>query len=168
MSVLREVFLGIGSNVNARQNILAGIDALNQKLGGGNYSSVYQTQAAGFDGDDFLNLVGRFSTTVALEELLQFIKTIEYSFGRRKESGRFSPKALDIDVLLYGDLRGQHADIDLPREEITQSIYVLKPLAEINPNLRLDDSDVSLSSMLSSFSGPQLNIRCLGSIKRLA
>jgi 2-amino-4-hydroxy-6-hydroxymethyldihydropteridine diphosphokinase len=128
-------YLGLGSNIDARSNISAGIDALRLTFGRVECSPVYQTAALGFEGDDFINLVVRVETEMSPLELKIFLTGLEDQHGRNRQSPRFSDRTLDIDTLLYDDLYLLSPALNIPRNEILEAAHVLKPLADLAPDL---------------------------------
>jgi 2-amino-4-hydroxy-6-hydroxymethyldihydropteridine diphosphokinase len=100
-------------------------------------SSLYLSPPAGGEGQpDYFNatLVGR--TALAPEELLAVCKRIEWLAGRRLGQ-RNAPRPLDIDLLLHGSHRSSRAEITLPHPRLLERAFVVVPLAEIAPDLRL-------------------------------
>ena len=129
------VYLGLGSNIDARNNISSGIDTLRQAFGRVECSPVYQTPAFGFEGDDFINLVARVETEMSPLELKSFLTGLEDRHGRDRQSPKFSDRTLDIDTLLYDDLYLLSPALNIPHDEILEAVHVLKPLAELAPGL---------------------------------
>jgi len=100
-------------------------------------SSVYQTEPVGFrDQPDFWNLVLRLATTLAPAELLGALQAIELAQGRMRPFPN-APRTLDIDLLLYDDLVLDEPALRLPHPRMTERAFVLRPLAELDPALRL-------------------------------
>ena len=130
------VYIGIGSNIDRNANIRKGMAAIMKKFGRVEMSSVYESEAYGFRGDDFYNLVARFDTDMQVDDLVTSLREIEYAFGRRRQEERFLPRTLDIDLLLYGDLVQHDEEYDLPRADIIRYSFVLCPLAELAGNER--------------------------------
>lgn len=128
------VYLGLGSNQNRHQNIGSGLQALEKLLGTLQISPVYESKSVGFDGSNFFNLVVAAETSLSLSDLSQRLKKIEDDHGRIRKGAKFSPRSLDIDILLYGDTVGTEAGVQLPREEITENAFVLLPLSQIAPH----------------------------------
>lgn len=128
------VALGIGSNIDAASNIRKAIAALQSLFGEVRCSSVYESEAVGFDGDNFLNLVALIETDKPIYDLDLCLKKIEDAQGRDRKAPRFFNRTLDIDILTYGDCVGDYAGIHLPRAEITANAFVLQPLAELLPD----------------------------------
>ena len=129
-----QVFVSIGSNIDRYQHITASLDALSEYFGELVISNVYESEAVGFEGDDFLNLVAGFDTTLPVGELAALLRQIENENGRRRDGPKFGPRTLDIDILTYDDQVGNIDGIELPRDEITENAFVLLPLADIVPN----------------------------------
>ena len=128
-------YLGLGSNVNAHSNILAGIAALRDTFVNVQLSPAYLTPAVGFDGDHFINLAASIETTLQPLELKQFLNELEDHHGRARNAAKFSDRTLDIDILLYDDLYLRSPVLEIPRVEIMTFPHVLKPLADLAPDL---------------------------------
>jgi 2-amino-4-hydroxy-6-hydroxymethyldihydropteridine diphosphokinase len=132
---MSKAWLGLGSNVNAKANIQAGIDELNQKFSNVSLSPVYSSTSVGFDGDDFINLVARVETDLSPMELRDYLRDLEDRHGRKRDVPKFSDRSLDIDILLYDDLVLLSPVLEIPRAEIMKFSHVLKPLADLDPDL---------------------------------
>jgi 2-amino-4-hydroxy-6-hydroxymethyldihydropteridine diphosphokinase len=144
-------YLSLGSNVDARANIESGIGALRRAFGEVRLSPVYQTAAFGFDGADFINLVARIETTMSPLELKHVLNEIEDGHDRKRDGPKFSDRTLDIDILLYDDLYLLSPSLELPREEIRIAPYVLKPLADLAPDLLHPACRTTIGQMWSEF-----------------
>ena len=129
------VYLGLGSNIDARANISSGIDALRQAFGRVECSPVYQTPAFGFEGDDFINLVARVETDMSPLKLKSFLTDLEDRHGRDRQAPKFSDRTLDIDMLLYDDLYLLSPALSIPHGDILEAAHVLKPLADLAPEV---------------------------------
>lgn len=128
------IYISIGSNQNAPQQIRFGIKRLRQMFSSVLLSSVYESEAVGFEGDNFLNLVAKAETQLTISQVDQVFKKIESQAGRRRNVPKYSDRSLDIDLLLFDDLVCKKP-IALPRGEVTKHAFVLQPLAEISPSL---------------------------------
>lgn len=146
-------FLGLGSNIQARQNIASGIRALRERFRQLDLSPIYQTVPFGFDGDDFINLVARVETEMSPLELKDFLHRLEDKHDRNRRAPKFSARTLDIDILLYDDLYVLSPELELPREEILQAAYVLKPLADLAPKLRHPVERKTIGELWEEFPG---------------
>jgi 2-amino-4-hydroxy-6-hydroxymethyldihydropteridine diphosphokinase len=134
-------YLGLGSNEGDRlANLRAARDALERRgvevLAS---SSVYETAPQGevTDQPDFLNACLRIRTALAPEELLGVCKEVERELGRTAGGVRHGPRPIDVDVLLLGDLVHRSERLTLPHAEVTTRRFVLEPLLELDPELRL-------------------------------
>ncbi|MFW5815220.1 MAG: 2-amino-4-hydroxy-6-hydroxymethyldihydropteridine diphosphokinase [Wenzhouxiangella sp.] len=130
-----DVYLGLGSNLDPQRHIAAGFSALRQAFGPVDCSPVYVSTAVGFAGADFLNAAARIRTSWSVGRLKAWLTALENEHGRDRSQPKFSDRSLDIDILLHGDKCGQFDDLVLPREEILEHAHVLKPLADIAPDL---------------------------------
>lgn len=127
------VYLGLGSNIEPQRNIELGLIKLRECFQVQTVSPWYHSKAQGFDGPDFINLVVELEYNGELIELAQAVKEIEFEFGREAEAAKFASRTIDIDILLFGDAVGELSGIQLPRTDIYQYAYVLKPLLDIFP-----------------------------------
>jgi len=125
--------LSIGSNVNPEANIRRACELLCERFGKLRYSAVYESEAVGFSGENFLNLAVLLESDLPLADIKDFLKELEDSMGRDRSKPRFSERVIDIDILTFGDSDGSEANMALPREEITRNAYVLCPLSELLP-----------------------------------
>jgi 2-amino-4-hydroxy-6-hydroxymethyldihydropteridine diphosphokinase len=136
-------YLGLGSNVGDRASHLrAAIELLSE--GGVEVeavSSTYETEPVGevLDQPDFLNAALRIRTELESEALLGVCKAVEAERGRALDAPRHSPRPLDVDVLLLGDVELRTVRLTLPHPEVTSRRFVLAPLLELDPELTLPD-----------------------------
>ena len=132
---MARVYISIGSNIDAENNVRLAIHALQEHYGKLILSSVYESEAVGFEGDNFLNLVAGLNTEEDVHSVATTLRKIEDENGRDRSGPRFSSRTVDLDLLLYDDLILQEEDLVLPRDEITKNAFVLLPLEEIAPQL---------------------------------
>lgn len=139
----RSGYLGLGSNVGDRAGHLrAAIEMLGERgVEVEAVSSAYATEPVGevLDQPDFLNAAIRVRTGLAPEELLDLCKQVEAERGRALDAPRHSPRPLDVDLLLLGDLELATGRLTLPHPEVTNRRFVLAPLLELDPDLTLPD-----------------------------
>ncbi len=102
-------------------------------------SSVYETAPQGevTDQPDFLNACLRIRTDLDPEALLGVCKEIERELGRDPGGLRHGPRPIDVDVLLLGDVVHRSERLALPHPEVATRRFVLEPLLELDPDLRL-------------------------------
>lgn len=127
-------YLSLGSNIDAERNLRSAVKALRSQFGGVLLSPVYRTSAVGFDGDDFLNAAARLETRLDPAALDAWLHELEDRHGRRRDVPRFSSRPLDIDLLLYDNLvlKGR-GNLELPRPELAEQAFVLRPMLDIAP-----------------------------------
>jgi 2-amino-4-hydroxy-6-hydroxymethyldihydropteridine diphosphokinase len=129
-----EVYVSLGSNVARERNVPSALEELRRAFGRLTVSDVYESEAVGFAGDPFYNLVVMFESELPVQAIAERLSEIEARHGRTRASAKFSPRTLDLDLLLYGDDVVQEGRIKLPRKEITEYAFMLEPLAEIAPD----------------------------------
>ena len=130
------IYVGLGSNMEPEQNLHLGVSELRSRYGELQISAVYRSKALGFDGDDFLNLVVAFESDVSPAEVCEAIEDIHSLSGRDRTSGKWASRPLDIDLLLYDDLVLDEPPVRVPRGDVLEYSFVLRPMAELAPNLR--------------------------------
>ena len=148
---MSRVWLSLGSNINREANLLSGIAALNLQYGQLVISPVYESDAVGFDGGAFFNLVVGIDTSLGLTKLAEQLRKIEEDNGRTRSSEKFSDRTLDIDILTYGNLTGRHECVELPRDEIEKYAFVIRPLADIAGEDPCPGNDKSFGEMWVAF-----------------
>ena len=120
-------YLSLGSNINAEANIILAIEKLQKILDNSEYSSVHQTKAEGFEGDDFLNLVVSGDSELSFDDLNKKLKDIEDGAGRNRDAPKFSARTLDIDIVLQVD----DEEIIFESDEVAKYSFVSEPLKEL-------------------------------------
>ena len=135
---LRTGLLGLGSNVGDRRAHLQGaVDALGAAgVRVTAASSVYDTDPVGevLDQPSFLNACVRVETALEPLELLDAVKRLERELGR-EDGVRHGPRAIDVDVLLLGELELRHERMTLPHEQVLSRRFVLIPALELDFDL---------------------------------
>ena len=136
-------FLGLGSNVGDRvANLEAAVAALRERgVDVLAMSSLYETAPQGeiLDQPDFLNAAIEIDTELEPEALLDVCKEVERELGRDQGLPRHSPRPIDVDLLLLGDITYSSERLTLPHAEVTSRRFVLEPLLELDPDLALPD-----------------------------
>jgi 2-amino-4-hydroxy-6-hydroxymethyldihydropteridine diphosphokinase len=147
------VYLGLGSNVDARRKLAAGVSALRERFGAVDCSPVYRSTAVGFSGDDFLNASCRIDADLGPAELKTWLTELENRHGRDRDLPKFADRTLDIDILLHGDKTGDFDGLSLPRGEILKYAHVLKPLADLAPDLEHPETGRTFADHWAAFDG---------------
>lgn len=127
------VAFSLGSNIDPEPNLRLAVSELERRFGPLVLSPVYRSRAAGFDGDDFLNLVVLTQCTAGPHAVQREIERIHALAGRRRGGERFASRPLDIDLLLHDDLVVDERGLRLPRDDILEYSFVLGPLADVAP-----------------------------------
>ena len=130
-----EIFVGVGSNVQPEHYIGMALSALETRFGSLRRSTVYRNAAVGFDGDDFLNMVVGFESSEDMRAISAALARIEQECGRERSGIRFAPRTMDLDLLMFGQQVIDDPEFVLPRPEILQHAFILRPLAEVAGNV---------------------------------
>ena len=158
---MAEVFLSLGSNVEREKHIPEALAELDALFGPLTVSSVYESEAVGFDGDPFYNLAVGFRSELAAGDIARRLREIEIAHGRAPESRKFEPRTLDIDLILYGEEVLEEGPLKLPREEIARCAFMLEPLAEIAPAFRHPALGLGFARLWEDFDKKQARQRRL-------
>jgi 2-amino-4-hydroxy-6-hydroxymethyldihydropteridine diphosphokinase len=139
----RTGYLGLGSNVgDSAGHLRAAVELLEAEgIEVDAVSSTYVTEPVGqiLDQPDFLNAALRIRTELEPEQLLDACKRVEAERGRQFDLPRHSPRPLDVDLLLLGEIEMSNDRLTLPHREVTTRRFVLVPLLELDPDLTLPD-----------------------------
>ncbi len=143
------VYLSLGTNIEPRQDYLhEGVRNLRALVNIHRQSSIYETKPWGYtDQADFLNQIVECETDIEPFELLKRLKEIEDKMGRR-ETFRYGPRVIDLDILIYGSLVLNDEELTIPHASLTGRAFVLVPLAELNPDLVLPGGSVRIQEYL--------------------
>ena len=153
------IYISLGSNIDRDINTREGVKALRERFGELELSSVYESEAVGFDGDSFYNMVIACDVTEEVHHVNQALRDIEDANGRERSGPRFSSRTLDLDLLLYDDLILDERGLKLPREEIMHNAFVLWPLAEIAPELTHPEAGKSYAELWQAFDKSKENLK---------
>ncbi len=129
-------YISIGGNINPKKHIKSALEAIQQDFDSIRVSSVFESKAVGFQGDNFLNLVISVESALSIGDLNRYLHALEDKEGRVRTNGKdWDSRTLDLDILLYGEEQGVIDGVELPRDEILEHAHVLRPLAEIAGHL---------------------------------
>lgn len=146
------VYLSLGSNIgDSREYIKSAINMLGASVHDIKQAPVYRTKAVGYTKQpDFLNTAIRGSTDLSPEELLKFVKDVEKEVGR-VWSFRFGPRQIDVDIIFYDDLVMKTRDLTIPHAALIGRDFVLKPLCDLDPDLKDPSTGQTVSELLANF-----------------
>lgn len=145
------VYVAAGSNVDPIANLRRALDALSRHYPGLRRSRAWRNAAVGFDGDDFVNLVVGFETSDDVQLVLQHLYEAEALCGRGRDAPKWAPRAMDLDVLLYGSMVCNEPGLVLPRPDLVRRAYMLGPAAELAPDLVHPTLGIPLGDLWSRF-----------------
>ncbi len=149
-----QVYVSIGSNVDRGKNIALALEQLTNKFGALEQSSVYESDAVGFDSAPFYNLVTGFLSDESPRDVQVKLHAIEDDCGRVR-ARTLSARTMDLDLLLYADLVVDETGLSLPRSDITRYAFVLCPLAEIAGTLKHPVSGERYADLWAAFDDPE-------------
>ncbi len=148
---MARVYLSLGSNLEPTRYLRAAIDELRARFGALSVSPAYRSKSVGFDGADFVNLAVGLDTELSPEALNDWLHALEDRHGRRRDVPRYADRTLDVDIVLYDDLvRQGEGHLDIPRKELRHA-FVLKPIADIAPELKHPLTGQTMAALWSSF-----------------
>jgi len=129
--------IGIGSNQgDAVANVNAAIGALRRLGALTSVSRLYRTQPWGVEGQpDFINAAVLLETQLAPRKLLEALQSLEAELGRR-QTYRWGPRVIDLDILYYGEERIEEPGLIVPHPLMLERQFVLAPLADIDSRYR--------------------------------
>jgi 2-amino-4-hydroxy-6-hydroxymethyldihydropteridine diphosphokinase len=146
-----QVFVALGSNIDPAERMAQAARALKESFHDARFSACYRNPAFGFEGADFINAVVAFSTSLPIASLLQVMREIEARCGRLPAAPKWAPRAMDLDLLLYGDEVGSGAGYTLPRPDLLKRVYMLGPLSALAPDLLYPPSGPTIAQLWAQF-----------------
>jgi dihydroneopterin aldolase/2-amino-4-hydroxy-6-hydroxymethyldihydropteridine diphosphokinase len=142
------VYLSLGSNISNRENNLRkAVDLIGNSpnIDILKVSSIYETEPMYIkDQDSFYNIVlnARIDGEISPFEIMGFLKGIEFGFGRKMTKKRYGPRVIDIDLLYYGEMSIESDFLTLPHPGIEERKFVLVPLSEIAPEIKIKGKNI--------------------------
>lgn len=127
---MTQSYISIGSNIDATKNITSAKRELSN-IFTCTYSDNFYSEAEGFKGKDFINLVAGFETNLDPINLTQTLKSLEEKIGRDINQKGMRDRVIDLDLILFGDLIMKDQGIELPSSDIEDYLFILEPLAQI-------------------------------------
>lgn len=161
---MSHIYLGLGSNIEPEKNLGRAVRELRKKYGELEISSVYRSAAVGFEGDDFLNLVVGLQSDDEPLEIIAEIERLHNLVGRTRGSEKWEARPLDIDLLLYNDEVIDQRPVRVPRSDILEYSFVLRPLAELAPDLKHPVTGKTMLAHWQSFDASDHPLELIGVI----
>lgn len=152
---MSKIYLSLGTNLgNKKENLTYAVQLLSEKINILKTSSFYETEPVGYkDQPWFMNIVVEGTTHLSPEDLLVFTQSIEQAMKRVKTIVN-GPRIIDVDILLYEDVKINTETLIIPHPRMTERAFVMYPLFEISPDLIIDGK--SLKNMMESFKGEEI------------
>lgn len=150
-TAVSRVYIAAGSNVRPAERLLLAAHELRQRFPDVRFSSCYRNAAFGFEGEDFINAVAGFDTPLPVEAVIAQLHEVEAVCGRGRGDPKWAPRAMDLDLLLYGELVVDTPGYRLPRPDLLRRAYMLGPMAQLAPQLRHPLAGRSIGELWQAF-----------------
>lgn len=149
--MLNKAYLALGTNIGDRSNFLKEalrrIDQMDE-ITITEASSIYETEPVGYvEQDAFLNMVVEVETSFTAIQLLDAALAIEAALGRKREI-KWGPRTIDLDILLFNQENIETERLMVPHPRMHERGFVLLPLYEINPNVKIPGQTLTLSDLI--------------------
>ena len=148
---MTRVYVAAGSNIEPERHLACAAAGLESAFGALDVSPWYRNTAAGFLGPDFINFVVGFDTALPLRAVVTELRAIETRCGRPRDAPKWQSRAIDLDILLYGDEVRAEPDLKLPRPDLLKRAYMLGPLADLAPALIHPTVRLSIAELWKRF-----------------
>jgi len=157
------VYFSLGSNIDASLHLKNALQALDEKYGLEAVSRVYETSPVRGrkNQNPFWNMAVVVDTDEKPEAIRRWISGLEKKEGRVRTQNRYRSRTLDVDLILWKNLVVKGRDFSLPHPDIQTKAFVLFPLLEIAPRLRLPDLGKPLMELAHGFKDKSQSIRQL-------
>ena len=146
-----KVYVAAGSNIDPQANLGRAQGELARIFGSLHVSPWYRNAAVGFTGQDFINFVFGFDTQLDVHDVQLRLREVEALCGRPPNAPKWVARAMDLDILLYGDLVLDEPQLQLPRPDLLLRPYMLGPLADLAPDLRHPTRGRSIAQLWAAF-----------------
>ena len=145
-------YVGLGSNLGDREALIRRAAEL---IGARRLSSLLETEPWGYaDQPMFLNAVAEVDTPLEPRALLDLLLDVERRLGRERVGPRWGPRTIDLDLLLYGDRLIAEPGLVVPHPGLATRRFVLEPLAELAPTLKIPGNGTVQALLAGLQSGP--------------
>jgi 2-amino-4-hydroxy-6-hydroxymethyldihydropteridine diphosphokinase len=155
---MAQIYISLGSNVERERHVNAGLTSLEHAFGELSLSSLFESEAVGFAGAAFYNLVVGVVTDKSVEDVADTLRAIEFAHGRTLDAKKYSPRTLDLDLLLYDHLILQ-TPAQIPRDEILTNAFVLWPLSELAGDLVHPISEINYRQLWQNYDQTSQKLR---------
>jgi len=144
-------YVGLGSNLGDRDRLIREAAVL---IGALRLSTVIETEPWGHENQPmFLNAVAELETPLTPRQLLDHLLDVERRLGRERIGPQWGPRTIDLDLLLFGDETIDQPGLVVPHPRLTEREFVLKPLAELVPTLKIPGAGTVQEALAGLSSG---------------
>ena len=152
---MARAYVGLGSNLGDREATLRrALELLGERVVVVAVSSFRETEPWGYDDQPaFLNAAAAVDTELSSRELLDALLEVERALGRTRDSPRYGPRTVDLDLLLYGDEVVDQPGLTVPHPRLHERRFVLEPLAELEPSLTVPGCG-TVADLLDDYTEP--------------
>ncbi len=147
------VYVAAGSNVEPEKYLSLALRLLAAAYPPLTSSPAYRNKAVGFEGADFINLVVGFNTGQSVTAVRRQLQAIEAACDRPPDAPKWAPRSMDLDILLFGDLVSNEPGLVIPRPDLVKRPYMLKPMADIAPDVIHPTAGKTMRELWIGFSG---------------
>lgn len=165
-------YIGLGSNLGDRVLALETAVEKIKTLEDTRFialSGLYETSSVGVGGGPFLNAVAVIETGLEPGMLLEALLRMEKTMGRIREWGKSGSRFIDLDILLYGNTVVEEKDLILPHPRMLRRRFVMEPLAELAPDLKVPPNGITASKAAADLivHHPEQVITRLGTLEEI-
>ena len=145
-------YVGLGSNLGDREALIRSAAAF---IGAVRLSTIIETEPWGHvDQPRFLNAAAEIETPLAPRNLLVHLLYVERRLGRERIGPRWGPRTIDLDLLLYGQETIDEPGLVVPHPRLAEREFVLRPLAELVPSLKIPGNGTVQEALAGIQSSP--------------
>lgn len=143
---MARIYIAAGSNIEPEERMRRAAQELRTRFAGIRFSPCYPNRAFGFEGADFINAVACLESALEPADFIAQLESVEQLCGRSRENPKWAPRAMDLDLLLYGSMIRTTDRYRVPRPDLLRRIYMLQPLADLAPELIHPESGQSMAA----------------------
>jgi 2-amino-4-hydroxy-6-hydroxymethyldihydropteridine diphosphokinase len=153
------IYVAAGSNIEPEKNLRRALTELRREFPGLRTSPAYLNPAFGFEGADFINLVVGFDSDKPVHDVIQTLHRVEEACGRPRPAPKWAPRSMDLDILLYGNAVIDEPGLRVPRADLTTKAYMLRPAADLAPEVIHPILGQSLGELWKAFDSSGLRMQ---------
>ena len=147
---MADIYISAGSNIEPEKNLTAGLKLLMQQADVLRISTHYRnTPAGGQKQHDYINGIWHIQSKYKPQKIRRILKKIEAACGRVRTEDPYSPRTLDLDLILWDDLILQSRNLTLPDPDIRERAFIFQPLLELEPGIRLPGDKADLAKLVN-------------------